>query len=271
MELNPKTFDKESLLVYKKAGINRVSMGLQSANDDELEVLGRIHTYSEFLKSYHLLRELEFSNINIDIMFGLPNSTENSLQKTLEKLLGLNCEHISAYALTLSEKTPLYKLNYKYPDEDEIFGQYKLICQCLNQYRHYEISNFAKNVCRHNLKYWNCEPYIGFGASAHSYFNHTRFSNVSDISLYIKGSAKEYLEKERKEDELFDYIMLSLRLDTGINSEYIKNEYNFDFVDNNKDKIENYIKLGLMIKTKTGYTLTNDGFFVSNTIISSFF
>jgi oxygen-independent coproporphyrinogen-3 oxidase len=270
IELNPKTFDEKSLLVYKDAGINRVSMGLQSANDDELLALGRVHNFKEFLNSYYLLRELEFSNINIDIMFGLPNSNEKTLQKTLDEIKALKCEHISAYALTLSEKTPLYKMNYKYPSEDEIYEQYKLICQNLREYKHYEISNFAVKVCKHNLKYWTLKPYIGFGASAHSFFDGVRFSNVSDIYSYIKNCKKQYITSETKEDEIFELIMLSLRLDSGIDNEQIKALYNFDFIESYKDKLENFEKLGYMVKTKNGYALTEDGFFISNSIISSF-
>jgi len=271
IEANPKTFNSEKLHKYKEYGINRISMGLQSANDSELEMLGRIHNFKEFLASYELLRKTGFDNINTDIMYGLPYSNDNTLLKTLDELKKLDCEHISAYALTLSENTPIYKKNYEYPTDDEVFSQYMLTNEALSGYDHYEISNYAKIPSRHNLKYWTNKTYIGFGVGAHSYFNNQRWENISDIKKYIEKRGKLNLQIVTEEDRYFEYIMLSLRLKSGLDLEHIKNEFKIDFLENHKAKIEKNIESGYMIRENNRISLTEKGFFVSNSIISSFF
>ena len=266
IELNPKTFNSLQLKRYKEYGINRISMGLQSANDNELEILGRIHTFSEFLISYELLRNTGFNNINTDIMYGLPYSDEKTLKSTLNEILKLDCEHISAYALTLSENTPIYKGNHTYPTDDEVFLQYEMVNEALKAYDHYEISNYAKIPSRHNLKYWTNMPYVGFGAGAHSYFNDKRWENSFDM----KEIAKENVQNITADDRYSEYIMLSLRLKNGINLEYIKTEFNIDFLEENKEKIKKNIEHGYMNFENNRISLTEKGFFISNSIILSF-
>jgi len=273
IELNPKTFDEEKLGIYGDAGVNRISMGLQSANNDELKKLGRIHTAEEFLASYQLLRKMGFSNINADIMYGLPDSSLKSLEKTLTFLKNLNCEHISAYALTLSEDSPLYQKGYRFPDDDEVYEQYCLVCERLSDYRHYEISNFTKQgmePCRHNLKYWTRAPYIGFGAASHSFFDGKRFSNPAGISEYIDLISQEVITRDYEvistREAQFEELMLSLRIDLGVKTEKLP----ASFWENNQKFIEQYQKSGYLLRTKEGIRLTEQGFFVSNAIISSF-
>jgi len=275
LEANPKTFDKKKLSSYRKSGINRISMGLQSANDDELLKMGRIHTKDEFLKAYSDVKNAGFFNVNTDIIYGLMDSNLESLYKTAELVKSLSCEHISAYALTISENTPLYNMPYSYPDDDGVYEQYKFLCSYFGDYRHYEISNFAKNkksVCRHNLKYWDMSDYIGFGAAAYSYFKGERFSNISDISEYIKSGENKKLiyekEKRTKTDELNEKIMLSLRTDSGLNAYEIKEKYDYDILRKNERYIKSLIKNGYVKITDKGFCLTEDGFFVSNSIIS---
>lgn len=273
IELNPRTFNKEKLLMYREAGINRISMGLQSANDEELKKLGRIHTAQEFLASYRLLLETGFSNINTDIMYGLPDSDEKKLEETLSFLLKLDCTHISAYALTLAEDSSLYQKGYTFPDDDEVFRQYQLIYETLSQYRHYEISNFVKQgkePCRHNLKYWKREPYLGFGAAAHSFYQEKRWSNPADIQAYItavkSGKAPWDLENISQSEALFEQLMLSFRLDEGI----VVSDFPDGYFTPYQKRLEQYLSMGYLIKTERGYRLSEDGFFVSNSIISSF-
>ncbi|MBO5409150.1 MAG: radical SAM family heme chaperone HemW [Clostridia bacterium] len=269
IELNPKTFDKDKLNVYREAGINRISMGLQSANNEELKKLGRIHTAEEFLTSYHLLREMGFSDMNADIMYGLPDSSLNTLEKTLTFLKQLDCEHISAYALTLNEDSPLYQRGYVYPDDDGVYEQYQMVCEFLSDYRHYEISNFVragKQPCRHNLKYWTRAPYIGFGAAAHSFYRNQRFSNPSSISEYVRRASVKNYETVSSQDALFEEVMLSLRTDMGVKFENLPDS----FLKKNQDLIEQYQKGGYLIVQTDGFRLTEKGFFVSNAIISSF-
>ncbi|MBQ7792210.1 MAG: radical SAM family heme chaperone HemW [Clostridia bacterium] len=272
MELNPKTFDRDKLQIYREAGVNRISMGLQSANNDELQKLGRIHTAEEFLVSYHLLLEMGFQNLNVDIMYGLPDSGLKTLENTLKFLHKLNPNHISAYALTLGEDSILYQRGYRFLDDDGVYEQYKLVCDWLSDYRHYEISNFVKqgeNPCRHNLKYWQRSPYLGFGAAAHSFCNEARWSNPPDISQYMKaieqGKQPEDREKIFKEEARREALMLALRTDVGVSYDDLPQ----GFYENNQVLLEQYEKHGYLKKTEQGFSLTEDGFFVSNAIISS--
>lgn len=273
IELNPKTFDRKKLECYREAGVNRISMGLQSANPAELVKLGRIHTVQEFLTSYELLCEVGFSNINTDIMYGLPDSDRHTLEHTLNVLRTLSCEHISAYALTLEEHNVLFRRGYRFPTDDEVFEQYQMVCDAFSDYRHYEISNFAKKEsrpCRHNLKYWNREPYLGFGAAAHSFYDGWRWANPSDISDYIVQTEEQRLPKEREQilasEEEAEKLMLYLRTDRGI----YHSDFKEQFFQQNEPLFQRYLESGLMQRTVNGYRLTEEGFFVSNTIISSF-
>ncbi len=270
LEANPRTFDKKKLESYRKNGINRISMGLQSANDDELEKIGRIHTKEEFLRAYSDVRESGFNNVNIDIIYGLMDSDIEKLSKTAQFVKDLDCEHISAYALTISENTPLYKMNFSYPDDDGVYAQYKYLCSFFGDYRHYEISNFGKKVCRHNMKYWDMSDYIGFGAAAYSYFKGERFSNVSDIGEYIRRQNPiSEKEKRTKTDELNERIMLSLRTDIGLDTVEIKEKYGYDIIKEKGSYIDSLIKNGYAKMNEKGFLLTDDGFFVSNSVISS--
>lgn len=197
MEANPGTVTKEKLCDYRKAGINRLSFGLQSADNEELRALGRIHTWKEFLESYGLARDGGFENINIDLMSALPGQTVKSWTETLKKAAGLEPEHISAYSLIIEEGTPFYE---KYgndagqkllPGEEEERGMYHLTKELLKSrgYERYEISNYAKSgrECRHNIGYWTGVPYLGLGLGASSYFEGYRFANTDDFREYLGG------------------------------------------------------------------------------------
>jgi len=182
IEANPATFDRDKLNMIKEAGVNRLSIGLQSANDTELAKLSRIHSLNDFEKSYYLARECGFDNINIDLMYALPDQTEEDLAYTLRKVLRYSPEHISFYGLKIEKGTPFFDNAYKLniPNEDTQVQMYKNTCKLLEQngYIHYEISNFALKgrECRHNLKYWNCDEYLGFGSAAHSFVGKKRYS-----------------------------------------------------------------------------------------------
>ena len=273
IELNPKTFDEEKLKIYREAGVNRISMGLQSANNDELKKLGRIHTVEEFLHSYELLCKMGFLNINTDVMYGLPDSSQKTLERTLSFLKTLDCQHISAYALTLAEDSKMYQRGYQFPDDDGVYEQYQLVCEMLGNYRHYEISNFVKmgkSPCRHNLKYWQRVPYLGFGAAAHSFYEDARWSNPANLEVYVKqiqmGEPASDWEKISLAEGQSERLMLALRLDKGITEADVPE----GFFEKNKDFIERYLEAGYLLKTPLGYRLSEDGFFVSNALISSF-
>lgn len=205
IECNPGTVTDHKFAVYRAAGINRISIGLQSANDAELKILGRIHTYEQFLKTYELARKNGFNNINIDLMNSLPGQTTESFYHTLQQVLRLKPEHISAYSLIIEKGTPFYDL-YKFdavkqkagmktialPTEDEVYQMTKMTEQVLKEagYQHYEVSNFAKPgfACRHNIGYWERENYLGLGLGAASLMENVRYSNISELYDYLEQS-----------------------------------------------------------------------------------
>ena len=198
IECNPGTITESKLLEYKKSGINRISFGLQSANDEELKSIGRIHNYAGFLESYNLARKCGFDNINVDLMSALPGQTLKSYEETLNKVVRLEPEHISAYSLIVEENTLMYdrvkKAQIKginiLPDEESERKMYYLTNNILrsNGYRKYEISNYSKpgKECKHNIGYWQRKEYLGFGIGAASLYKENRYNNISDINKYIE-------------------------------------------------------------------------------------
>ena len=218
-------------IMSKSAGINRLSIGLQSTNNDILNLIGRIHTYEEFEKNYNLAKEVGFTNINVDLMLALPNQSMDILIDSLLKVINLNPNHISLYSLILEEGTELEKRiesgEYKFCDEDlerKMYHKTKSILE-KNGYVHYEISNFAKKgyESKHNLSCWNQEEYIGFGLAAHSYYNKKRFSNIESIEEYISNINKgEYdknivvHESQDKPSEMREFMMIGLRKIDGV-------------------------------------------------------
>ena len=203
IECNPGTLDEEKAAVYRQAGINRISFGLQSANNRELKMLGRIHTMEEFVQSYETARAAGFDNINIDLMSALPGQTFESFLHTLDTVLALKPEHISMYSLILEEGTALYEHLDRYPalpDEDTERQMYDTACLRLadNGYHQYEISNFAKEgkACRHNLSYWERKNYLGFGTGAASLLCEQRYTNTDSLALYIDTMAELEEKKE---------------------------------------------------------------------------
>lgn len=215
IECNPGTVTEEKLLLYKQAGINRLSLGLQSSKDEELKAIGRIHSYAQFLESYHMARKCGFDNINIDLMSALPGQSEQSFQETLEKIIELNPEHISSYSLIVEEETEMYqrvesakaKGDDILPSEEEERRMYYMTKDLLTRagYERYEISNYAKKgyECRHNIGYWKRKDYLGFGIGAASLYQGERYSNVTDIHLYMDKLLKmddSYIDKLLKND-----------------------------------------------------------------------
>ncbi|MCE5234712.1 MAG: radical SAM family heme chaperone HemW [Eubacteriales bacterium] len=239
MECNPGTVDAEKLREYRNAGVNRLSFGLQSANDALLSAIARIHTFDDFLKSYALAREEGFCNINVDVMYGLPGQTERDLSQTLSAVLALSPEHISAYSLILEEGTPLYarvkRGEAAVPDEDEAFAQHRLAIETLqnNGYERYEISNYARRGgtgekspyrCKHNLNYWNNGEYLGLGLNAHSAMRltgWTRWSNTESLEAYLSRVESGELPAGERQgidrgEEMFECVMLGLRKTEGL-------------------------------------------------------
>jgi oxygen-independent coproporphyrinogen-3 oxidase len=253
-----------------------LSIGLQSIHENELKILGRIHTYQDFLTSYTNARDVGFSNINVDLMYGIPDQTKKSFTDTIESVVSLDPDHLSVYGLILEKGTPLFRMVNKLslPSEDDECDMYYDAANILGSrgYEHYEVSNYAKGGkrCRHNLKYWHLHEYIGVGVAAHSYYNNTRFENCADPYEYISDSMESYIKTsyESAMDKAYEYVMLGLRTSDGISLSAYKNEFACDFLDGRHEKIDMYQRLGLLNACDDRIVLTEKGFYVSNAILT---
>ncbi len=277
LEVNPKTLTRENLGVFISCGVNRLSIGLQSIHENELKILGRIHNYADFLDCYAIAREMGINNINIDLMYGIPEQTKDSFIDTLDTVLQLTPEHISLYGLILEEGTPFWNMKNELtiPSEDAECDMYYIAAEKLKShgYSHYEISNYAKKdyESRHNLKYWRCKEYIGVGAAAYSYLSGERYGNSSNISEYLSENCEKYncREKIYRDSEMYEYIMLGLRLKEGISLLDYKERFSEDFINKRRSKrLKEYIECGYMIADKNTIALTERGFYISNTILT---
>lgn len=270
IELNPCTCTAEFLCELKRIGFNRVSFGVQSAVDSELEKLGRLHNFVQAKKAVEYAQNAGFENISCDLMIGIPYSTMQSFEYSLDEICSLNIQHISAYMLKVEPNTPLAKnsvLLSHIADEDLVCDMYMKMCEVLKSrgFEHYEISNFAKSgfESRHNTKYWTLEDYIGFGTSAHSFYNSRRFYNPPDINKYINRSSERISEPVDIREE---YLMLALRLNKGIEFAKLEQIYAEQSVGiiNRAEQLE---KHGLIEFNSNGFCLTEKGFLLSNEII----
>ena len=285
IEVNPGTVDTKKLNDYKKSGINRLSIGLQSTKNDILKKIGRIHTYQEFLEIYKLARETGFKNINIDLMIGIPGQKIEDLKNTLQDIIKLEPEHISVYSLIIEENTPIEKMlengEIKLPDEDLERNMYWYVKNTLelNGYNHYEISNFAKfgKESRHNLNCWNQEEYIGFGVAAHSYLNGIRFSNTINVEEYIQhieNNRKEeniqIEESQSLEDKKNEFMMLGFRKIQGVDIARFKEK----FIDNPiflyRENLNKLVEEGLIEVDLNHIKLTNKGIDLANLVFEEF-
>ena len=285
IEVNPGTVDTKKLNDYKKLGINRLSIGLQSTKNDILKKIGRIHKYQEFLKIYKLARETGFKNINIDLMIGIPGQKIGDLKNTLQDIIKLEPEHISVYSLIIEENTPIEKMlengEIKLPDEDLERNMYWYVKNTLelNGYNHYEISNFAKlgKESRHNLNCWNQEEYIGFGVAAHSYLNGIRFSNTINVEEYIQhieNNRKEeniqIEESQSLEDKKNEFMMLGFRKIQGVDIARFKEK----FIDNPiflyRENLNKLVEEGLIEVDLNHIKLTNKGIDLANLVFEEF-
>lgn len=282
IEANPGTLTKEKLSCYKKMGINRLSMGLQSTEEKELSMLGRIHSYREFLEGYEEARRQGFQNINIDVMMGLPNQTKKSYQNGLEKIIALSPEHISSYSLIVEENTPLHDredLLNLLPDEDKEREMYDLTGQILekNGYHRYEISNYAKQSfeCRHNIVYWRQKEYLGIGLGASSYFQGARFKNEEKFSSYLKTpyipipNRTQYMILSEK-DKMEEFMYLGLRMTEGISKKQFEVTFQRKIEDIYGEILEKYKNLNLLEEDKDLIRFTKRGIDVSNQILWEF-
>ncbi len=283
IECNPGTVNEDKLKIMKKYGINRISFGLQSCNNQLLKKIGRIHTFKEFLENYNLARKIGFNNINIDLMYGLPNLTIQDWKDTLEKISELRPEHISAYSLIIEEGTAFYKLYEKdkleLPSEDDERVMDKLTKDILksNGYHQYEISNFALpgKECEHNKVYWSLEEYIGVGSASSSYIDGYRLVNTSNINDYIEkinNNISVVIDKYENtiEDEMEEFVFMGLRMVSGIDLLKFKKKFGVDINSIYKEVIEKNIKDGLLVVEENKMFLTAKGMELSNSVMSDF-
>ena len=285
IECNPGTVDKEKLLLYREHGVNRISFGLQSVNEDELKSLGRIHNYADFLTGYNLARKIGFDNINIDLMSAIPGQTPESFRHTLEEVISLAPEHISVYSLIIEEGTPFYdKYHGRSPiDEDTDRQLYEMTHEMLTSagYLHYEVSNYARlkkdensYACKHNLNYWRRGNYIGIGPAASSHINGMRRTNTTDIDEYIsriKSGSKPYDEVEylTSDQQLIEAIYLGLRTSEGIDFQNLSDEFAFDLYSKlPPDLLDLWQRQNLINLSDDKLVLTPLGFWFSDNIIN---
>ena len=285
IEVNPGTVDEEKMRKYYETGINRISIGLQSANDKLLNMLGRIHTYREFEKAYCYARKAGFKNINVDLMIGLPNQTMDDVKESLQRIIKKSPEHISVYSLIVEENTKMYDLietgKLQLPNEElerEMYWKVKEILES-NGYEHYEISNFSKPgyQSKHNSNCWKQHDYLGFGLAAHSYYDGMRYSNIDNLKQYIDNMKNKeavynivFHEKQSKEDMMKEFMLLGLRKIDGVKISDFKEK----FVDNplyifrnelNKLSCEELIKVN-----ENEIKLTDKGLDLANVVWSEF-
>ena len=282
MEANPGTVTREKLTDYRKAGINRLSFGLQSANDRELKLLGRIHTWAEFLESFTLARECGFANLNIDLMSALPGQTCESWKETLSRVTDLDPEHISAYSLIIEEGTPFGERygseegRKLLPDEDSEREMYHETKRFLKDcgYERYEISNYAKpgRECRHNIGYWTGVPYLGLGLGASSYLDGCRFTVNPDMKQYLEEKPGMFadIEKLTKKDMEEEFFYVGLRMTAGVSLSEFERRFRIAAKEVYPGLMETFVKEKAARFEGDRFVLTDYGLDVSNYIMAQF-
>lgn len=287
MEVNPGTVNQAKLEHYRRLGINRLSIGLQSANDEELKELGRIHSWQDFLATWQLVRESGFSNVNIDLISALPGQTKESWENTLKKVLKLKPEHISAYSLIIEEGTPFYarfgpggREESRLPDDEEERWMYETTGKLCGEagYARYEISNYSRPgfACKHNIGYWTGKEYLGLGLGASSLIAHRRFSREQDLTVYMnKAMAEEdtvvWQESLSQQEEMAEFMFLGLRLREGICSKDFAKRFGISLEERYGKTIEELKQKGLLYAPRQGWlALTDRGVDVSNQVFVEF-
>lgn len=283
MEMNPKTADYTKLRAFRKLGINRLSIGIQSFDDADLNICGRAHNAADAVSAFTAARKAKFENISFDLMYGIPGQTLQTVVNNINTAIRLEPEHISLYGLKVEEGTPFWfdRHELAFPDEETERSMYFTAVGLLEKagYHQYEISNFARRgySCRHNLKYWNCDEYLGFGPAAHSYFGGKRFSLKKDLNLYMDSFDPEKSVDTPLVDEYIDipypsrvaeYVMLRFRLTAGISLEAFRKKFGRDFEEMYLEKLAPYLKSGHVIRTPKGYAFSPEGMYVSNYILA---
>lgn len=279
VECNPGTINFDGFKILKNSGVNRLSIGLQSANNETLKTLDRIHTIEDFERCFDAARRGGFDNISLDLMYGLPDMTMEDWEYSLDRAIAFNPEHISTYALKIEEGTPFSKMKLNLPDEDLCADMYEKSVEILEKYgfMRYEISNFAKKgyESRHNTKYWRLTDYLGLGAGAYSCLDGKRFSNYCGLEEYVVAVEKNGEAVCEEEDisiaeQMSEFVFLGLRCTAGISVLEFKERFGKDITEIFGEQIKKYCHWGFMELEKGRLKFKNNGFFVSNTILADF-
>ena len=268
VEVNPEKKDIDFGLLFS-SGCNRISIGLQSTNDNELRFLGRMHNTEDAARCIRSANNAGFENISLDLMIALPGQTNESLRRSVDFCASHGAKHISAYILKVEEGTVFYqnmdKLNL--PDDEHISDMYEYLCSLMKEYgySHYEISNFCKAgyESKHNLKYWHDEEYIGFGPSSHSFLSGRRFYRPANLSRFYNGE----IIPDGGGGDIEEFIMLGLRLSEGITNDRFRMHFGFDIPEKYINRAKRFEAVGLTKILGNGFTLTEKGFMVSNSLI----
>lgn len=268
VEANPCVSDKKRLSALIESGVNRISFGVQSMNEEELKFLGRRHSAQQAETAIRLASEIGFKNISADLMLGLPKQNENDILNSVNRLSELPLTHISAYLLKIEEGTPFSAMDIAVPEDERLSELYLYTCEQLEKsgFAQYEISNFAKQgyECKHNLKYWRCEEYLGIGAAAHSFYKGVRFCTERSISQFIAAPKQETIITDESAGDFDEFAMLKLRLTEGLLFSECE-EYEVDrsvIIERCKNVPNDYISVN-----DKGISLTKNGFLLSNAVI----
>lgn len=277
VEANPDSMDARLLKKLRRAGVNRLSVGVQSADDDELAMLGRAHTFEQAREAVLRARDAGFENLSMDVMYGLPGQTAERFLHSVDSVLALQPEHLSCYGLKLEPDTPLARDNPSLPDDDAQADLYLALCGRLKEagFEHYEVSNWALpgRRARHNSKYWDLSEYLGLGPGAHSYLGGRRFAFVRDLDAYCAGFTDGGGTIVRDEEDVptmrrhGEYLMLRLRTRDGVREDEFHRLFGLEFEPYAR-KLEPLVPHGLVLHDLEGWRLTEQGFLVSSSIIS---
>jgi len=274
IEVNPENITLEKLQIMKKYGINRISIGMQTSSEEYLKLINRA-PFDVFLKAYNLIREVGFSNVNIDLMYALPNESIEIVKKDLKTILELDPEHISTYSLILEENSVFSKKGFKEEDQDVQASQYELILSTLRDagYRRYEVSNFAKKgrESRHNLTYWKDKEYVGCGLGASGFIGTKRYTNTRSLSTYLKGKYIETSEEVNFEESIKYFFLTNLRLDIGFSLDEFKQKFGFDFLEKYQSQYGKLYKENLLFKEDGWIKPTDKGILLLDRILVDLF
>lgn len=276
LECNPMTVsDGDKYFKELRAlSVNRLSLGVQTAIDGELKLIGRRHSFEEAKATFFEARGAGFENISVDLMLGIPSQTLDSLRASANQVIKLAAEHISIYSLQLEEGTPLYRMRERYSlaDDDTAADMYELVVKMMKDagYRHYEISNFARGgrESKHNCKYWRLDEYLGLGLAAHSDFGGKRLENTRDMERYLGGEWLEAASDISNSEREFEFLMLGFRTADGISKSEFLARFGVDFDEKYGKKVEKFKKMGYFCEKRDALTLTESGFEVSNAILT---